>query len=103
MAGRRCSGLPSTVCEDTARAIWPRKSPNAGSPKTRACTAQAGKLVEKYNVRDAGAGAGGEYPVQDGFGWTNAVLIKLLAIYPKLGGKRYEFLGSGCSRNATLQ
>ena len=62
---------------------------------------EAGKLVEKYNVRDAGAGAGGEYPVQDGFGWTNAVLIKLLAIYPKLGGKRYEFLGSGCSRNAT--
>jgi len=60
-----------------------------------------GKLVEKYNVRDAGAGAGGEYPVQDGFGWTNAVLIKLLAIYPKLGGKRYEFLGPGCPRTNT--
>jgi len=57
---------------------------------------ETGKLVEKYNVRDAGEGAGGEYPVQDGFGWTNAVLIKLLAIYPKLGAKRYEFLGSGC-------
>ena len=63
---------------------------------------EAGKLVEKYNVRDAGAGAGGEYPVQDGFGWTNAVLIKLLAIYPKLGAKRYEFLGSGCSRTLRL-
>jgi len=62
---------------------------------------EAGKLVEKYNVRDAGAGAGGEYPVQDGFGWTNAVLIKLLTIYPKLGGKRYEFLGSGCSQMHT--
>jgi alpha,alpha-trehalase len=55
-----------------------------------------GKLVEKYNVRDAGAGAGGEYPVQDGFGWTNAVLIKLLALYPELGRKRYEFTGAGC-------
>jgi len=55
-----------------------------------------GKLVEKYNVRDAGAGAGGEYPVQDGFGWTNAVLIKLLALYPKLAQQRYEFTGSTC-------
>ena len=55
-----------------------------------------GKLVEKYNVVEAGAGAGGEYPVQDGFGWTNAVLVKLLAIYPKLGGKRYEFTGADC-------
>jgi alpha,alpha-trehalase len=62
---------------------------------------ETGKLVEKYNVRDAGEGAGGEYPVQDGFGWTNAVLIKLLAIYPKLGGQRYEFLGSGCPARPT--
>jgi len=57
---------------------------------------KTGKLVEKYNVRDAGAGAGGEYPVQDGFGWTNAVLIKLLAIYPKLARPRYEFTGAAC-------
>jgi alpha,alpha-trehalase len=55
-----------------------------------------GKLVEKYNVVEAGAGAGGEYPVQDGFGWTNAVLVKLLAIYPKLGARRYEFTGTDC-------
>jgi alpha,alpha-trehalase len=59
-----------------------------------------GKLVEKYNVRDAGAGAGGEYPVQDGFGWTNAVLIKLLAIYPELARKRYEFTGGECRAEA---
>lgn len=57
---------------------------------------KTGKLVEKYNVRDAGEGAGGEYPVQDGFGWTNAVLIKLLAIYPALARKRYEFTASAC-------
>jgi len=61
---------------------------------------KTGKLVEKYNVRDAGKGAGGEYPVQDGFGWTNAVLIKLLAIYPALANKRYEFNGTECSAEA---
>ena len=55
-----------------------------------------GKLVEKYNVREAGEGAGGEYPVQDGFGWTNAVLVKLLAIYPVLARERYEFTTDTC-------
>jgi alpha,alpha-trehalase len=59
-----------------------------------------GKLVEKYNVREAGEGAGGEYPVQDGFAWTNAVLIKLLTIYPELARKRYEFTGGACSAKA---
>jgi alpha,alpha-trehalase len=58
---------------------------------------KTGKLVEKYNVRDAGAGAGGEYPVQDGFGWTNAVLVKLLALYPKLSAPRYEYTGGACA------
>jgi alpha,alpha-trehalase len=43
-----------------------------------------GKLVEKYDVVGAAAGGGGEYPLQDGFGWTNGVLRKLLAMYPKL-------------------
>jgi alpha,alpha-trehalase len=38
-----------------------------------------GKLVEKYNVVEPEAEAGGgEYPLQDGFGWTNGVLLKLL-------------------------
>ena len=38
-----------------------------------------GKMVEKYNVMDLTLEAGGgEYPVQDGFGWTNGVLLKLL-------------------------
>jgi alpha,alpha-trehalase len=43
-----------------------------------------GKLVEKYDVVSDQAGGGGEYPLQDGFGWTNGVLRKLLAMYPKL-------------------
>jgi alpha,alpha-trehalase len=37
------------------------------------------KLVEKYDVAgDGGLGGGGEYPLQDGFGWTNGVLATLL-------------------------
>lgn len=46
-----------------------------------------GKLVEKYNVSATGAGGGGEYPLQDGFGWTNGVLRRLLADYPKLADR----------------
>jgi alpha,alpha-trehalase len=38
-----------------------------------------GKMTEKYNVSDddESAGSGGEYPNQDGFGWTNGVYLKL--------------------------
>ncbi|RYY62520.1 MAG: alpha,alpha-trehalase TreF [Chitinophagaceae bacterium] len=44
---------------------------------------RTGKLMEKYNVVDAGLDAGGgEYEGQDGFGWTNGVLLKLLETYP---------------------
>ncbi len=39
-----------------------------------------GKLMEKYNVEATHLEAGGgEYPSQDGFGWTNGVLLKLLS------------------------
>jgi len=41
--------------------------------------AQTGKLLEKYNVENTTlAAGGGEYPLQDGFGWTNGVLLTLL-------------------------
>jgi alpha,alpha-trehalase len=44
---------------------------------------QSGKLVEKYDVVTTGrSGGGGEYPLQDGFGWTNGVMRKLMALYP---------------------
>ena len=44
---------------------------------------QSGKLVEKYDVVTTGrSGGGGEYPLQDGFGWTNGVMRKLMAQYP---------------------
>jgi alpha,alpha-trehalase len=43
---------------------------------------RTGKLMEKYNVEDLGLDAGGgEYPSQDGFGWTNGVLIALIRQY----------------------
>lgn len=47
-----------------------------------------GKLVEKYALRqvehdDTTGGAGGEYPLQDGFGWTNGVTAALLAEQPQ--------------------
>ena len=42
-----------------------------------------GKLVEKYDVQTSGrSGGGGEYPLQDGFGWTNGVMRKFIALYP---------------------
>jgi alpha,alpha-trehalase len=44
---------------------------------------RSGKLVEKYDVMNTGLGGrGGEYPTQDGFGWTNGVMRKLIALYP---------------------
>jgi alpha,alpha-trehalase len=41
-----------------------------------------GKMMEKYNVENIDAAAGGgEYPSQDGFGWTNGVLMQLMKEY----------------------
>jgi alpha,alpha-trehalase len=43
---------------------------------------RTGKLMEKYNVVDTKLEAGGgEYGGQDGYGWTNGVLLKLIGIY----------------------
>ncbi|MDG2830191.1 trehalase family glycosidase, partial [Vibrio parahaemolyticus] len=40
------------------------------------------KLVEKYDVSSTGTGGGGgEYPLQDGFGWTNGVVRRLIGLY----------------------
>jgi alpha,alpha-trehalase len=40
-------------------------------------------LVEKYVVIATGReGGGGEYPNQDGFGWTNGVMRKFMVLYP---------------------
>jgi alpha,alpha-trehalase len=56
---------------------------------------RTGKLMEKYDVVDpALVGGGGEYPTQDGFGWTNGVMRKMLTIDS-------SGLESRCDRKAT--
>lgn len=40
---------------------------------------RTGKIMEKYNVMDTTlAAGGGEYPLQDGFGWTNGIYLAFL-------------------------
>ena len=42
---------------------------------------QTGRMIEKYDVEERAAGGGGEYAVQDGFGWTNGVTAALVDRY----------------------
>ncbi len=43
---------------------------------------KTGLLLEKYNIEDLESlAAGGEYELQDGFGWTNGVLLTLMNKY----------------------
>jgi alpha,alpha-trehalase len=69
-------GLGDYGQSDLARTIVSRWVNNVVATFRR-----TGKLMEKYNVMDLSlAGGGGEYPGQDGFGWTNGVLRKMLAL-----------------------
>ena len=69
ISGLRRSGQPALA--DTIRTRWVTLNTNVYQ--------RTGKLVEKYNVIDTTLeSGGGEYPVQDGFGWTNGVLQALL-------------------------
>ena len=43
---------------------------------------ETGKMLEKYDIEQQRPGGGGEYPLQDGFGWTNGVTRALLDRYP---------------------
>lgn len=46
---------------------------------------RADKMLEKYNVMDVSLFAGGgEYPNQDGFGWTNGVAAALISGFDKI-------------------
>jgi alpha,alpha-trehalase len=43
-----------------------------------------GKMLEKYNVENTSLpGGGGEYPTQDGFGWTNGVYLELYSMFKR--------------------
>jgi alpha,alpha-trehalase len=57
---------------DTARHRW--------LALNRSTWLATGRMMEKYDVVDlARPAGGGEYPTQDGFGWTNGVAIAFLA------------------------
>lgn len=49
-----------------------------------AAYAETGKMLEKYDVEERKPGGGGEYPLQDGFGWTNGVTSAILERYPDI-------------------
>jgi alpha,alpha-trehalase len=42
---------------------------------------RTGRVIEKYDVETLSAGGGGEYVVQDGFGWTNGSVSGLMDRY----------------------
>ena len=46
--------------------------------------ADTGKMLEKYDVEESKPGGGGEYPTQDGFGWTNGVASAIDDRWPDL-------------------
>lgn len=51
-----------------------------------AAYSETGKMLEKYDAEERRPGGGGEYPLQDGFGWTNGVASAILDRYPDLIG-----------------
>jgi alpha,alpha-trehalase len=68
--GLRRNGLSALA--DTARTRW--------LALNRRVFRATGKMEEKYNVENMRLRAGGgEYPTQDGFGWTNGVALALSA------------------------
>ena len=71
------AGLRSYDQNDLAARIACHWLVNVGDAYRR-----TGKLVEKYDVIAVGrGGSGGEYPLQDGFGWTNGVTRLLTVLY----------------------
>ncbi|MEC3948450.1 alpha,alpha-trehalase TreA [Sphingobium sp. HWE2-09] len=49
---------------------------------------ETGKMLEKYDVEARKPGGGGEYELQDGFGWTNGVTRALIDRWPDLDPDR---------------
>ncbi|WKY04858.1 hypothetical protein Q1695_005677 [Nippostrongylus brasiliensis] len=73
--GLRASGQEELALQIAEK--WVRKNYNMWR-------ASGGRMYEKYNVVSACykiVGGGGEYEMQEGFGWTNGVLLDLLKIY----------------------
>ncbi|XP_074256797.1 trehalase isoform X1 [Saimiri boliviensis] len=66
---------------------------------------QKSAMYEKYNISNGGQpGGGGEYEVQEGFGWTNGVVLMLLDRYGDrlTSGAQLAFLEPHCLAAALL-
>ena len=67
-------GLLNYDQHDLAAAVRDRWTANC-----RQVYQHTGKMMEKYNVfGEGGEGGGGEYPNQDGFGWSNGVFLAVI-------------------------
>jgi len=56
------------------------------------------KMFEKYDVEEIGLpGGGGEYDVQEGFGWSNGVLLHFLSKHPDLSNDAFAVRSNGPS------
>ncbi|WP_431274546.1 alpha,alpha-trehalase TreF [Variovorax ureilyticus] len=87
-------GFADHGCDDLSRTLSHRWLATVAALYER-----EGKLVEKYALRclehdDTCGGHGGEYPLQDGFGWTNGVTAALLAEHP-------QHTAHGCTAHST--
>lgn len=51
---------------------------------------ETGKMLEKYDIEERRPGGGGEYPLQDGFGWTNGVTRALIARFQEADASSNE-------------
>ncbi|MDY3441106.1 trehalase family glycosidase [Riemerella anatipestifer] len=72
-----CKGLMNCGYHQTAKEIAQKWCSNVESTYKK-----TGKLMEKYDaINTENIATGGEYPNQDGFGWTNAIYIKMKKIF----------------------
>merc|ERR1712200_94898 len=65
---------------------------------------QTSSMFEKYDVRYSNgmAGSGSEYNVQEGFGWTNAVVLNLINRYNSSLTVRTSGKAKSCEINFAL-
>ena len=57
-------------------------APATASTNTRRLAAAIGAMRNTNDRNPPSPAARREYPTQDGFGWTNGVTLKLMALYP---------------------
>ena len=52
-------------------------------------------MFEKMNVISGSPGAGVEYPIQTGFGWSNGVILDILMLVPDLASSLFLTIING--------